>query len=67
MSPFRKKQNRVYVGNVGSCNAFDCGGYKLVFSTKLPKADNVNYHAGKQIGDVAHGNTISALDAKTVR
>ena len=62
---FSEELNRVFVGNgAGTCNAFDCGGYKLVFSTKLPKADNVNYHAGKQIVYVAHGNTISALDAK---
>lgn len=63
---FSEELNRVYVGNgTGTCNAFDGGSYQLVFSTKLAKADNVNYHAGKRLVYVAHGNTLSALDAKS--
>jgi DNA-binding beta-propeller fold protein YncE len=58
--------DRVFVGNgAGTCNAFDCKEYKPAFSAKLPKADNVNYHAGKKLVYVAHGDTISALDAET--
>ncbi len=58
--------DRVYVGNgAGTCNAFDCAGYKLAFSVNLPKADNVNYHAAAKRVYVAHGTTITALDAKT--
>ena len=56
----------VYVGNgAGTCNAFEGKEYKLVFSAQLPKADNVNYHAGAKRVYVAHGSTITALDAKT--
>ncbi|QJW94489.1 YncE family protein [Frigoriglobus tundricola] len=58
--------DRVYVGNgAGTCNAFDCAEYKLAFSAKLPKADNVSYHSASKTVYVAHGTTISALDAKT--
>jgi DNA-binding beta-propeller fold protein YncE len=58
--------NRVYVGNgAGTCNAFDCTDYTLAFSAKLPKADNVNYHSASKLVYVAHGDTISALDAKS--
>ena len=57
--------DRVFVGNgAGTCNAFDCKEYKLVFSTKVPKADNVNYHAGSKLVYVCHGDTISVLDAE---
>src|SRR5215470_3439610 len=46
---YAEELDRVYVGNgAGTCNAFDCKEYKLVFSTKLAKADNVNYHAGSK-------------------
>ncbi len=56
----------VFVGNgSGTCNAFECKGYKSAFSTKLTKPDNVNYHAGTKMLYVAHGQTISGLDAKT--
>ena len=60
---YSEELDRVYVGNgAGTCNAFDCTDYKLAFSVKLPKADNVNYHAGaKRFVYVAHGDTISAL------
>lgn len=56
----------VFVGNgAGTCNAFDGKEYKLLFSTKLPNADNVNYRASARLVYVAHGSTISALDAKS--
>ncbi|MDB5307598.1 MAG: hypothetical protein JWO38_1800 [Gemmataceae bacterium] len=56
----------VYVGNgAGVCNGFSGGDYKLVFSTKAPGADNVHYHPGSKLVYVAHGETLSALDAKT--
>jgi len=58
--------DRIYVGNgAGVCNAFDGKDYKLVFSTKLAQADNVHYHSGSQMVYVAHGSTISVLDART--
>jgi YVTN family beta-propeller protein len=64
---YSEELNRVFVGNgAGTCNAFDCGAdYKLAFSAKLAKADNVNYHSGSKIVYVAHGDTISAVDAKS--
>src|SRR5262249_26244311 len=63
---FSEELDRVFVGNgAGTCNAFDCKEYKLAFSTKLAKADNVNYHAGAKQVYVAHGQTISAVDAQT--
>jgi DNA-binding beta-propeller fold protein YncE len=56
--------DRVFVGNgSGTCNAFDGKDYKLVFSAKAPKADNVNYHAAARLVYVCHGDTISALSA----
>lgn len=62
---YSEELDRVFVGNgAGTCNAFDGKEYKLVFSTKLPNADNVHYHAGAKQVYVAHGNTISALDAQ---
>jgi len=62
---YSEELDRVFVGNgAGTCNAFDGKEYKLVFSTKLPNADNVHYHAGAKQVYVAHGNTISALDAE---
>lgn len=58
--------DRIFVGNgAGTCNAFDGKDYQLVFSTKLPQADNVHYEPGAQRVYVAHGSTISILDAKT--
>ncbi len=63
---YSEEFDRVYVGNgAGTCNAFDCKEYKLAFSVKLAKADNVNYHAAAKMVYVAHGDSISALDAKT--
>jgi DNA-binding beta-propeller fold protein YncE len=63
---YAEELDRVFVGNgAGTCNAFDCADYKLVFSVKLPKADNVNYHAGSKTVYVAHGDTITAVNAKT--
>jgi YVTN family beta-propeller protein len=59
--------DRVYVGNgAGTCNAFDAAkDYAPAFSAKLPKADNVNYHPGAKRVYVAHGQTLTALDAET--
>lgn len=58
--------DRVFVGNgAGTCNAFECKDYKLVFSAKVPKADNVSYHAGSKLVYVCHGGTITALSAET--
>ena len=55
-----------YVGNgSGVCNGFDGKEYKLVFSTKAPGADNVHYHSGTKSVYVAHGETMSVLDAKS--
>jgi YVTN family beta-propeller protein len=63
---YSEELDRVFVGNgAGTCNAFDCKEFKLIFSTKLPKADNVNYHASAKRVYVAHGSTLSALDANT--
>jgi DNA-binding beta-propeller fold protein YncE len=56
----------IYVGNGGGvCNGIDGKEYKVVFSTKAEKADNVYYHSGNKTVYVAHGETISVLDAKT--
>jgi DNA-binding beta-propeller fold protein YncE len=56
----------IYVGNGGGvCNGIDGKDYKTVFSTKAEKADNVYYHSGDKTVYVAHGETISVLDAKT--
>ncbi len=56
----------IYVGNgAGVCNGFDGKDYKLVFSTPAKGADNVHYHSGNKMVYVAHGATLSELDAKT--
>jgi DNA-binding beta-propeller fold protein YncE len=56
----------IFVGNGGGvCNAIDGKDYKTVFSTKAEKADNVYYHSGNKMVYVAHGETVSVLDAKT--
>jgi DNA-binding beta-propeller fold protein YncE len=58
--------NMIFVGNgAGVCNGIDGKDYKVVFSAKAPKADNVAYHPGTKAVYVAHGNTISAFDGKT--
>ena len=58
--------DRVFVGNgAGIFNVFDGKDYKTVFSTTAEKADNVYYHLGTKTVYVAHGETVSALDAKT--
>ncbi len=58
--------DRVFVGNgSGTCNAFDGKEYKLAFSAKFTKPDNVNFHTGTKTIYVAHGPSISALDGKT--
>jgi DNA-binding beta-propeller fold protein YncE len=56
----------IFVGNGGGvCNGIDGKDYRVVFSTQAEKADNVYYHSGNKMVYVAHGETISALDAKT--
>ena len=56
----------IYVGNGGGvCNGIDGKDYRAVFSTKAEKADNVYYHSGNKMVYVAHGETVSVLDAKT--
>jgi DNA-binding beta-propeller fold protein YncE len=56
----------IYVGNGGGvCNGIDGKDYRIVFSTKAEKADNVYYHSGNKLVYVAHGETVSVLDAKT--
>jgi hypothetical protein len=56
----------IFVGNGdGVCNGIDGKDYKVVFSAKAPKADNVAYHPGTKAVYVAHGNTVSAFDGKT--
>ncbi len=56
----------VYVGNgAGTCNAFDGKEYKQVFSAKAAGADNVHYHAGNKTVYVAHGTSLTELDAKS--
>jgi DNA-binding beta-propeller fold protein YncE len=56
----------IFVGNGGGvCNGIDGKEYKVVFSTKAEKADNVYYHSGNKMVYVAHGETVSVLDAKT--
>jgi hypothetical protein len=56
----------IFVGNGGGvCNGIDGKDYKTVFSTKAEKADNVYYHSGNKMVYVAHGETVSVLDAKT--
>ena len=56
----------IFVGNGGgTCNGIDGKDYRVVFSTKAEKADNVYYHSGNKEVYVAHGETVSILDAKT--
>ena len=55
----------IFVGNGGGvCNGIDGKDYKTVFSTKAEKADNVYYHSGNKLVYVAHGETVSVLDAR---
>jgi hypothetical protein len=63
---FARDLNMIFVGNGGGvCNGIDGKDYKTVFSTKAEKADNVYYHSGDKTVYVAHGETVSVLDAKT--
>lgn len=56
----------IYVGNgVGVCNGIDAKEYKVVFSAKCDKADNVYYHSGNKAVYVQHGSSITQFDAKT--
>jgi outer membrane protein assembly factor BamB len=63
---FARDLDMVFVGNGGGeCNGIDAKDYHTVFSTKAEKADNVYYHSGNKTVYVAHGETVSVLDAKT--
>jgi DNA-binding beta-propeller fold protein YncE len=63
---YARDLDMIFVGNGGGvCNGIDGKDYKTVFSTKAEKADNVYYDSGKKVVYVAHGETISILDAKT--
>ncbi len=56
----------VYAGNgAGTCNGFSCSDFKLVFSTKAPKADNVHFNKETKAVYVGCGKTMLMLDAKT--
>jgi len=56
----------IYVGNIGgTCNAIDGKTYKVLFSTKCEKADNLYYHSGKNLVYIQHGNFVAVLDATT--
>jgi DNA-binding beta-propeller fold protein YncE len=63
---YARDLDMIFVGNGGGvCNGIDGKDYKTVFSTKAEKADNVYYHSGNKMVYVAHGETVSVLDAKT--
>jgi DNA-binding beta-propeller fold protein YncE len=56
----------IFVGNgSGVCNGINGKDYSVAFSTKCEKADNVYYHSGNKLVYVAHGPTVTVLDAKT--
>jgi hypothetical protein len=58
--------DRIFVGNGGGvCNGIDGKEYQTVFSTPAEKADNVYYYSGNKMVYVAHGDTVSVLDALT--
>jgi DNA-binding beta-propeller fold protein YncE len=63
---YARDLDMIFVGNGGGvCNGIDGKDYHVVFSTKAEKADNVYYHSDKKLVFVAHGDTVSVLDAKT--
>jgi DNA-binding beta-propeller fold protein YncE len=63
---FARDLDMIYVGDGGGvCNGIDAKDYRVVFSTKAEKADNVYYNSDKKVVYVAHGETVSVLDAKT--
>jgi len=63
---YARDLDMIFVGNGGGvCNGIDGKDYKTVFSTPAEKADNVYYHSGNKTVYVAHGETVSVLDAKT--
>jgi DNA-binding beta-propeller fold protein YncE len=63
---YARDLDMIFVGNGGRvCNGIDSKDYQTVFSTKAEKADNVYYHSGNKEVYVAHGDTVSVLDAKT--
>jgi DNA-binding beta-propeller fold protein YncE len=63
---YARDLDMIFVGNGGGvCNGIDAKDYHVVFSTKAEKADNVYYHSDKKLVYVAHGETVSVLDAKT--
>jgi DNA-binding beta-propeller fold protein YncE len=63
---YARDLDMIYVGNGGGvCNGIDGKDYHTVFSTKAEKADNVYYDSDNKLVYVAHGETVSVLDAKT--
>ena len=63
---FARDLDMIFVGNGGGvCNGIDGKDYHVVFSTKAEKAGNVYYNSDKKLVYVAHGDTVSVLDAKT--
>jgi DNA-binding beta-propeller fold protein YncE len=63
---YARDLDMIFVGNGGGvCNGIDGKDFHTVFSAKAEKADNVYYHSGNKMVYVAHGETISVLDAKT--
>jgi DNA-binding beta-propeller fold protein YncE len=57
--------DKIYVGNGGGvCNCIDGKEYKIVFSAKCEKADNVYYNSANKMVYV-QGTDISVLDAAT--
>ncbi len=56
----------IYVGNgAGVCNAFSGTDYARVFTAEAPGADNVHYDSRSKRVYVAHGDKLTALDAKS--
>lgn len=61
--------DRVFVGNGvdGECRVFDGQSLKLLGAVKAPDADNVRYHAAKNLVYVGHAEaSLSVIDAKTL-
>src|SRR5262249_33040170 len=53
-------------GAAGTCNVFDGKSYSLLYSLKLPDADNVRFDPGSGLVYVGHEeNALTAFDAKT--
>ena len=63
---FSEDRNRVYTGNgAGRVQWFRCDGYKLSILDEAPESRQCQLPPGKKLVYVAHGDTISALDAQS--